>query len=466
MSPDFHNLLAFAPPVLGEKAAASPEDNSTPVSKLREAKSHSDRGDMVSKNKILSDLILADPSAFKVDAPRAKFPGLTHVPSNFQIHAHPTVAAQVPPEPSLLDMVTLNNTIQNDQNEREKLGVAAPAPAKTKKLPYRDRAEMFAIDKDGNVFGGMYTKGKTFGVFGGGIDPGEDPAEAAAREFQEESGWSVSNPRVLPFEPHAIDWKPPYSTPKQAERAKKYRGSRTYYVMGDLGTKVPNAKIDETGRSDVRPYTIDEAIALADKEKTTDETIAQANLKRKAVLEHIRSQRQPLLVKSAHYMEKCEKCDKVISSCRCRGPKEVRYGLCKDCGGEKEASFEDAPVTICVDLDGTLAKKEVPFSNKTIGKVRGKIKTLVKLLKKKGCRIIVWTVRGNKRLVRRWLRENRIPHDFINTNPDQPPDASGKLYADVYLDDKAVNAEDAAAAIRTVLERVAPLLAEREKSHA
>ena len=474
MSPDFHNLLAFGPPVLGEKAAGAPANDPTtappaaasPVARLREAKGFSDRGDMATKNKILTEMVLADPSSFRVDTPNEKYPGLTHVPSNFQIHAHPSVAAQVAPQQTLLDMLALNNSIQTDQDDREKLG-AAPVP-EPKQLPYRDRAEMFALDKDGNVFGGLYKDQGTFGVFGGGIDAGEDAADAAAREFQEESGWSVKNPRVLPFQPHAVDWTPPYKSKKQAERAKQYRGSRTYYVMGDLGEKIPNAKIDEVGRTQVRPYSLDEALKLAVMEKTTDPTIVAANAKRKAVLEHIKAQRSPLLVKSAHYRELCSKCDKVIASCRCMGgAKNITYSLCKDCGGEeKKASAEDAPVTVCVDLDGTLAKKEVPFSNKSIGKPRKQIRGLVRLLKKKGCRVIIWTVRGNKRLVKKWLRENAVPYDFLNENPDQPPDASGKLYADVYLDDKAVNAEDAASAIRTVLERIAPLLAGRDATHA
>ncbi len=477
MSPDFAALLAFGPKVAEASDSQDTTGTSgaaTPLSQLKAAKGHSDRGDMASKNKILTELVQADPTAFRVDSPGKPYPGLTHTATNFRIHAHPSVAAQVAapaPEPTLLDMLALNAEIGHDQDERFKLAAVteAPVPAKPKQLPYRDRAEMYALDKDGNVFGGLYDHGG-FGVFGGGIDPGEDAAEAAAREFQEESGYAVTNPRVLPFQPHAVDWTPPYKSKKQAERAKKYRGSRTYYVLGDLGDKIPNAKIDEIGRTQVRPYSLDEALKLAALEQVTDPTLVQANAKRKAVLEHIKAQRSPLMVKSAHYRKLCSQCDKVIASCRCMsGPKEIEYGVCAACGGggdaEKTAAFEDAPVTVCVDFDGTLAKKQTPFNIKTAGGPRKRIVRLVRLLKKKGCRIIVWTVRGNTRLVRRWCKANRVPVDFINTNPDQPPDSSGKLYADVYLDDKAVNAEDADAAVRAVLDRVGPLLAAREDAH-
>lgn len=465
MSLDFAAMLAFGPPVPGEKTADAADGNTTaggaasPVSLLRQAKRHSDLGDMASKNRILADMVAADPTQFVVDSPGRKYPGLTHTASGFKIHAHPGVAAQVapPPDATLLDMLALDSNIGADQDDRYKLA-AAPA-AKPTELPYRDRAEMYATDKDGNVFGGLYPHGG-FGVFGGGIDPGEDAAQAAAREFAEESGWSVSNPRVLPFAPHAIDWKPPYSTPKLAERAKQFRGSRTYYVAGDLGEKIPNAKVDDLGRKEVRPYAIDDALRLAALDAVTDPVLVQANKNRKAVLEHLKALRTPA-EKTAHYVVMCPECDKVVRQCRCTGRKEVSYETCKACGGEKEAAAEDAPVTVCVDFDGTLAKVQRPFDPKTAGKPRRRIVRLVRLLKEQGCRIVVWTVRGNKRLLRRWLKENKVPYDFVNENPDQPPDSSGKVYADVYLDDKAVNAEDADAAVKAVLERVAPLLAER-----
>lgn len=297
MNPDFEALLAFAPPVLGEKTATAddtpaPAGVTSPVSLLREAKERSDRGDMAGKNRILADMVAADPAAFVVDSPGEKYPGLTHAQSGFQIHAHPGVAAQVaPPDTTLIDMLALDRDIGADQDDRYKLA---------------------AVEK------------------------------------------------------------------------------------------------------------------------------------------------------VAHYVVKCDKCDAVVRRCRCVGePKDVSYQTCRKCAGEKAASFEDAPVTVCVDFDGTLAKAQTPFNPKTAGKPRRRVVRLVRLLKEKGCRVIVWTVRGDAKVVKRWLKENRVPYDFINENPDQPPGSSGKLYADVYLDDKAVNAQDAEAAVRDVLERVAPLLAER-----
>ena len=40
----------------------------------------------------------------------------------------------------------------------------------------------------------------------------------------------------------------------------------------------------------------------------------------------------------SHFIEKCKKCKRVISQCRCPGPKEERWSLCTDC--EKKAEDE------------------------------------------------------------------------------------------------------------------------------
>jgi hypothetical protein len=107
---------------------------------------------------------------------------------------------------------------------------------------------------------------------------------------------------------------------------------------------------------------------------------------------------------------------------------------------DDEPQESDHPFTIAVDLDGTLAEKEEPFNAETIGKPRPKARSWMRKFHKAGARLIVFTVRGSTALVRDWLNENSIPFDYINENPDQPPDSSGKVFADVYWDDKAINA--------------------------
>lgn len=103
---------------------------------------------------------------------------------------------------------------------------------------------------------------------------------------------------------------------------------------------------------------------------------------------------------------------------------------------------ETRPFTICVDLDGTLAQKEEPFCAETIGEPIAKAVAWVHRFHEAGARIIIFTVRGNCASVAKWLNANGVPYDYINENPDQPKDASAKLLADVYWDDRAYNALD------------------------
>lgn len=97
---------------------------------------------------------------------------------------------------------------------------------------------MYGLNPEGKILGGYYDNDKNFGVFGGGVEEGEDPATAGAREFVEEAGYRLKNPRMLPFKPIVFDWKPPYSSPQQAEKAKRFRGSRTFFGVGEVGDPV------------------------------------------------------------------------------------------------------------------------------------------------------------------------------------------------------------------------------------
>lgn len=101
----------------------------------------------------------------------------------------------------------------------------------------------------------------------------------------------------------------------------------------------------------------------------------------------------------------------------------------------------DHQPTVAVDLDGTLAQAG-EFDPDTIPPPRRGARQWMEAFKDEGCRIIVFTVRGNEKLVRKWLKQHSIPFDYINENPDQPKDASGKVIADLYIDDKGVDASD------------------------
>jgi len=98
--------------------------------------------------------------------------------------------------------------------------------------------------------------------------------------------------------------------------------------------------------------------------------------------------------------------------------------------------------TVACDLDGTLAHAEEPFNPKTIGEPRKNALKAMTAFRKAGARLIIFTVRGDTELVKGWLEKHKIPFDYINENPDQPPDSSGKVFAHLYWDDRGVNAKD------------------------
>lgn len=398
----------------------SDKEKRAALDRLREAKARSDRGDMAGKRSVLRGLVKDTPGEWDVeDDGKTKYPGLTHRPTGFRIHA-----------------------------TRD---VASAAKSAAENLPYRDRAEMYAL-RDGNVFGSIYQDTGAFGVYGGGIDAGEDQAAAAAREFQEESGWSVSNPKLLPIAPMVHDWNPPYDSDKHRERAKKFRGSRTYYVVGDLGDQVPDSKIDELGRLDPRLYSLDEAIKLA---PGAGLALSDVNSKRSEVLKYLKAMGAKTASDAAEITLK----DGTKVDPR-KLAKEMADKLRRSAGDSKESRllhnllcefmepFDDVsaegkrPYTIGVDLDGTLAEQEEPFDPKSIGPPRPKAKYYLDAFRKAGARIIIFTVRGDESMVSSWLIRHDMPYDFINENPDQPADSSGKILADAYWDDRAFNARD------------------------
>lgn len=156
--------------------------------------------------------------------------------------------------------------------------------------PYRDRVETYALDDDGQVLGGAYKGDLSFGVFGGGVDDGEDALEAAAREFGEEAGYELLDPRFVEVDPVTVDWSPPYASDKQAERAKKYRGSRTRFVTGRIGQPREKGRGDDadSGLDDIRFYDIDEADGMLNPETAMDAGLSRS---RKAVLQALRAAR-------------------------------------------------------------------------------------------------------------------------------------------------------------------------------
>jgi 8-oxo-dGTP pyrophosphatase MutT (NUDIX family) len=199
-------------------------------------------------------------------------PGHNGEPATKSGMAHPTVHENLLPRSrGVLGWDDLSGSVIR---LGELIGLVQPAGLKTAdEKPYRDRAEMYAMS-GGKVYGGIYDKDRTHGVFGGGIDPGEDPAAAGAREFFEESGRTVADPVLLPVPPVLHEWKPPYRTPQQAERSKTYRGTRTFFTAGRLTDDpyVPPSLSEPSGLTQVKLRHLDTAIRRIRQYKPEDES--------------------------------------------------------------------------------------------------------------------------------------------------------------------------------------------------
>lgn len=94
---------------------------------------------------------------------------------------------------------------------------------------------------------------------------------------------------------------------------------------------------------------------------------------------------------------------------------------------------------IAVDFDGTLCSDCYP----DIGKPNLPLIELLKALKREGCRIVLWTCRCGRELEQavQWCEEFGLEFDKVNRNTDEILEKYGsdsrKIYADVYIDDKA-----------------------------
>lgn len=97
------------------------------------------------------------------------------------------------------------------------------------------------------------------------------------------------------------------------------------------------------------------------------------------------------------------------------------------------------PLIIAIDFDGTIVTHEYP----KIGRpVPGAIETMKEFIAR-GDKLILWTMRSGKELQEavEYCSANGITFWGINENPEQKDwTDSPKAYAQVYIDDAALNA--------------------------
>lgn len=92
------------------------------------------------------------------------------------------------------------------------------------------------------------------------------------------------------------------------------------------------------------------------------------------------------------------------------------------------------PKVVAVDLDGTILNDEFPKRGAPIDGMREELEALRGM----GVKIAVWTVRTDNAETAKHLDEHRIPYDYINENPHGPTTQGRKIFADAYIDDRAI----------------------------
>ena len=109
-----------------------------------------------------------------------------------------------------------------------------------------------------------------------------------------------------------------------------------------------------------------------------------------------------------------------------------------------------------VDFDNTLAVTRFP---EIVGP-KVKVVAAVKMLKANGHKIILWTSRAGKDLEAavEWCREQGIIFDAVNEPLPEQMDRWGndtrKVYADFYIDDKAMTVE----ALESIMDQVVDIV--------
>jgi len=96
---------------------------------------------------------------------------------------------------------------------------------------------------------------------------------------------------------------------------------------------------------------------------------------------------------------------------------------------------------LAIDADGTLLQYDGWKGESHYGAPNPGMKEMLEEIRKAGWLIVIWTTRGSDGALRRHLAKHTVPFDYINKNPGGPPSSSPKIFADVYLDDRAIRFE-------------------------
>ena len=122
----------------------------------------------------------------------------------------------------------------------------------------------------------------------------------------------------------------------------------------------------------------------------------------------------------------------------------------------RQEARERTMAIYAVDFDNTLAVTRFP----EIVEPKAKVVAAVKMLKANGHKIILWTSRAGKDLkdAVEWCTEQGIIFDAVNEPLPEQMDRWGndtrKVYADFYIDDKAMTVE----ALESIMDQVVDIV--------
>ncbi len=122
----------------------------------------------------------------------------------------------------------------------------------------------------------------------------------------------------------------------------------------------------------------------------------------------------------------------------------------------RQEARERTMAIYAVDFDNTLAVTRFP----EIVEPKAKVVAAVKMLKANGHKVILWTSRAGKDLkdAVEWCTEQGIIFDAVNEPLPEQMDRWGndtrKVYADFYIDDKAMTVE----ALESIMDQVVDIV--------
>jgi len=95
---------------------------------------------------------------------------------------------------------------------------------------------------------------------------------------------------------------------------------------------------------------------------------------------------------------------------------------------------------VAIDFDGCIADYSKGWLGENVfGDVIPGCKEALQRMKDDGYKIIIYTVREHTRWLEQYFKSNGIPYDYINESvPGTYSNDGSKVYADVYIDDRAV----------------------------